>query len=293
MGSTWNQTPFRATTGASNESCIEDLRWYWNDREAAFGDGSSYGVGIDRLYKLTTNPGRAAAWLEATACWSNPDVARAACIGAGLRRLAPADVQVLYAAFGPRLPGARTDLLSDRAARLASYTDTIAHERAVLVRATAEARFARSALAEHERLRSAGVILEETRARLESLNAEIARLSAAKRSRGLSAEEGRALGRLQREREGARRRRRETERPALRPGQLARIEASLRVQVERELSVSDAVNALLGPRLEKVDTCEIAARRAALGETLRTLEAEATRVLAQSMRRYCEACGAW
>jgi hypothetical protein len=210
-----------------------------------------------------------------------------------LRRLAPAVVQILYAAFGPRLPSARTDLLSDRGARLATYTEYIDRQRAALVQATAGARFAACVEADSARLRSAGAVLEATRARIEGLQKQIAGLCAAERAQRLSPAEGRELGRLKRELESARRRRAEVDRPALTSERLARVEASVRVQVDRELGMSDAVNAVLGPRLEDAAKWEIATRRAVLQESLRAIEADASERLAEAMCRYREACQTW
>src|SRR5262249_19315578 len=107
----------------------EDLCWYWNDMEAAMGMGSSHGVAVNRSEGLSGGAVESCSTYEEGACWSTPDATRAREVGTALRCMPQEHVQVLYAAYGPKNPAARTDILADDIARVAPYTPVIEQAR--------------------------------------------------------------------------------------------------------------------------------------------------------------------
>ncbi len=109
----------------------EDLRWYWNDRKA-LGMRSAHAVMLASANHDAMQ--RVESW--------KPQRERAALVGNALRRLSPEQVQVLYAAYGPRNPAARTDVLDEPIARVAPYTEFVEQARRAIVEERAESRLA-------------------------------------------------------------------------------------------------------------------------------------------------------
>ncbi|HEY2511734.1 MAG TPA: hypothetical protein VGI39_12790 [Polyangiaceae bacterium] len=203
-------------------SAERDLEWYWCDREAALGLGSTFGIMADRLAGLSRRAD--ARFLPFEEGPERPESLRARRIYRGLRGLEGADLQILYAAFGPRAPAARSDVLDERTARLAPYTAWVEERRLTLARDLAVQRY------------------------------EVA-----------CHRFGNALDDAQRE----------------------RVRASHLRSALLEVTPSDALLALLGPRIDRwAPVWDRALRRSALADSLARLDTEVATLLERALGAY-------
>jgi hypothetical protein len=146
----------------------DDLRFLWNDLDAAIGFHSSHGSAVNRALGLGSTKVEAFQPFEEFACWSRPDGRRRARVRETLAKLPRAAVQILYRIYGPRDPSAHRARLGELA-QIAEYTPTVEAERERMVEQTIDARVRAAYAREAARSNRSPTIIAEARVRAEAM----------------------------------------------------------------------------------------------------------------------------
>jgi hypothetical protein len=265
-----------------NAEQVEDIQFFFNDMEAAVGYASGFGPMVNRLSGLCgSGSGAALQPFEHFACWSNPQSRRATMVRRALHRMMERGeghlVAVLHRRYGPREPAAR-------------YTAAAWEKRAELAAILGQTRVTLLQRREEAQKQSRALRLVKIASRALTLGERL------KEARGRSDAAREARRGLREELRATRRARAAAHQPALEPEARVRVDLSIRAQANREVTTFDAVQALLGPIVErrKKESGEAFRRRcdqtlAAYAEGIARVKAEATALLVLAKRAYLDA----
>jgi hypothetical protein len=277
-----------------NAEQVEDIQFFFNDMEAAVGYASGFGPMINRLNGLGgSGSGAALQPFEHFACWSNPQSQRSMVVRRALHRMMERGeghlVAVLHRRYGPRDPAARYDVLG-KLAPLAEYTAAAWEKRAELAAILGQTRVTLLRRREEAREQSRALRLVKIADRALTLSERL------KEARGRSDAAREVHRGLREELRATRRARAAAHQPALDPEARARVELSIRAQANREVTTFDAVQALLGPIVErrKKESGKAFRRRrdqtlAPYAEGIARVKAEAAALLVLAKRAYLDA----
>lgn len=274
-------------------AAAEELRWFWNDQEADVGFRSYHGEAVNKQAGLTVDTRTYA--LEAEEVLDSPVGWRTWATRAALKSLSPEQVQVLYAAFGPRNPAARTDVLDELTARVAPYTPLVEEARLSMIQGRVAA-MTSAALADMElrRERRDTVVAAATarRRRAEAALRELGRRH--DRAIDLAVQARRAA--LAKEVVSAVRALEQASRGVLDDEAMRRVAQSYERAAVLQIGWADALTYLLGPRLTREEGESAAAfefRRGrwfdCRGYEAQQLQTQARTVLYGALRAYREA----
>jgi hypothetical protein len=232
-------------------SIEDDLRFLWNDLDAAVGFHSSHGSAVNRAMGLGGAKVDSFQPFEEFACWSRPEARRRARVRNVVATLPRDVVQILYRVYGPSDPSALRGRLGELAA-LAEYTPTVEAERERMVEQAIDARVRAAYAREATRAAKTPTIIAETRVRAADCHAEIIRLRELRGERGLRPKERKELVRWRCELRATEARREDAERVGLSNEALARATASIRTTTEREITTRDALRSLVSANVAHV-----------------------------------------